>query len=56
MLGKKWSYGLVDNRLGKKLTVPINSLGTKIVKGGTQRHYHGQQDQPKEPKSYLEKQ
>ena len=55
MLGKKITYGLVDNRLGKKLTTPINSLGSKLIKGGTQHHYHGHQEEPKEIKSYLEK-
>ena len=54
MLGKKITYGLVDNRLGKKLTTPINSLGTKIVKGVITRHVH-RHEEPKEVKSYLEK-
>ena len=55
MLGKKITSGLVDNRLGKKLTIPINCLGSKLVKGITTRHVHNQTQEPKEIKSYLEK-
>jgi len=54
MLGKKITSSFVDNRLGKKLTTPINSLGTKLVKGNITRHVHNHQE-PKETKSYLEK-
>jgi hypothetical protein len=55
MLGKKLTSGLIDNRLGKKLTIPVNSLGTKLVKGVTTRHVHNHSQEPKEIKSYLEK-
>ena len=55
MLGKKHTSSLIDNRLGKKLTVPINSLGTKFVKGITTRHVHNHSQEPKKHKSYLEK-
>ena len=54
MLGKKLTSNLIDNNLGRKLTVPINSLGTKIVKGVITRHVH-RHEEPKEVKSYLEK-
>ena len=55
MLGKKMASSLVDNRLGKKLTIPVNSLGTKIIKGVSTRHVHNHTQEPKEIKSYLEK-
>ena len=55
MLGKKLNSGLTDNRLGKKLTTPINSLGSKMVKGISHRHVHNHNQEPKEIKSYLEK-
>ena len=54
MLGKKLTSSFVDNNLGRKLTVPTNSLGTKLVKGNITRHVHNHQE-PKETKSYLEK-
>ena len=54
MLGRKLTSGAIDNRLGRKLTTPINSLGTKLTKGNSIRHVHNQNQQPKE-KSYLEK-
>ena len=41
--------------LGKKLTTPINSLGTKLVKGINMRHNIQEHREPKEHKSYLEK-
>ena len=46
---------VVDNRLGRKLTVPINSLGTKLTKGNSTRHVYNHNQEPKEIKSYLEK-
>lgn len=46
---------LIDNRLGKKLTIPVNSLGSKLVKGVSTRHVHNHNQEPKEQKSYLEK-
>jgi hypothetical protein len=55
MLGKKITSGFVDNRLGKKLTVPINSLGTKLVKGNITRHVHNHNQDDRQKKSYLEK-
>jgi len=55
MLGKKHYDSLIDNRLGKKLTTPINSLGTKLTKGVSTRHVHHENHEQKEHKSYLEK-
>ena len=55
MLGRKNMSSLIDNRLGKKLTVPINSLGSKLVKGISTRHVHNHTQEPKAIKSYLEK-
>ena len=55
MLGKKFTSGLIDNRLGKKLTIPVISLGTKLVKGVSTRQVHNHSQEPKEHKSYLEK-
>ena len=52
---KKITSGVIDNRLGKKLTIPVNSLGTKLVKGITTRHVHHHTQEPKVIKRYLEK-
>ena len=54
MLGGKISSKHIDNRLGRKLTTPINSLGSKLVKSVSISHHHNH-NQQQEPKSYLEK-
>ena len=55
MLGKKLTSSFVDNNLGRKLTVPTNSLGTKLVKGTITRHVHNHNQDDRQKKSYLEK-
>ena len=56
MLGLKHTSKIVDNRLGRKLSTPLNSLGTKLIKTPVSiRHHHSHTDQPKEVKSFLEK-
>ena len=56
MLGSKVHKKFVDNMLGRKLTIPLNSLGTKLVRGGPIKHHHNNQNQEeKAVKSYLEK-
>ena len=56
MLGHKNIARMIDNRLGRKLTIPINSLGSKLIKGIHQSHHHHvEHNEPKEVKSFLEK-
>ena len=54
MLGSKVHKKFVDNMLGRKLTIPLNSLGTKLIRGGPIKHHHNQNQEEKTVKSYLE--
>ena len=56
MLGHKNIARMIDNRLGRKLTFAVNSLGSKLVKGSNHTHqHHSEHHEPKEVKSFLEK-
>ena len=56
MLGHKNYSKMIDNRLGRKLTFAVNSLGCKLVKGSNHtNHHHVEHNEPKEVKSFLEK-
>ena len=56
MLGHKNYSKMIDNRLGRKLTFAVNSLGSKLVKGSNHTHqHHSEHHEHKEVKSFLEK-
>ena len=56
MLGHKNYSKMIDNKLGHKLTFPINSLGSKIVKFSNHNNHHNvEHHEPKVVKSFLEK-
>ena len=54
LLGKKQYLSLVDNHLGRKLGLPLNSLGSKLT-GGVKRHLQFSNQINREKLSPLEK-
>ena len=56
MLGHKNNARMIDNRLGRKLTITINSLGSKLIKGiHHTHHHHVEHHEPKEVLIFLER-
>ena len=54
LLGKTQFSSMVDNHLGKKLGIPLNSLGSKLM-GGTKKHVQFPNSQNQEKHSPLER-
>ena len=55
-LGKKQFSSMVDNQFGKKLGIPTNSLGNKLMNSSKRQHLHHNTHEPNKPiPSPLEK-
>ena len=50
MLGHKQYSRFIENKLGHKLTQPINSLGVKHTQGNKTIHHNNNQEQNHEQK------